>query len=394
MKTELRHYTVDDVCKGFMYSELEGKGLYGLNGQLVIQPEFQRNYIYNDGKKDVAVIESLLKGYPLGLIYFSTSKDEKGEPVLEVLDGQQRITSIGRFVTGKFAIKDGNGREQSMGSLPAEAQELIKQSKLLVYVCDGTEAEIKEWFQTINIAGVPLVKQELLNAIYSGPFVTKAKETFSNSGNSQQAKWAAYVKGDFKRQAALECALEWVSASQGKSIDAYMAEHRMDEGIRELKTYFETVIDWVATTFPGKPEKVMCGLEWGRLYETFGKRAYNPEELQSQVNELLADEAVEKKAGVCEYVLGGCEDTKLLQVRLFDAKTKKTAYTKQTSAAKESGLSNCPLCAVGNNSNRVRIYKQAEMDADHVTAWSKGGATDLANCEMLCKSHNRAKGNA
>src|SRR5699024_4774989 len=115
---------------------------------LVIQPEYQRNYIYGDGKKDVAVIESLLKGYPLGLIYFNTTDDGK----YEVLDGQQRLTSIGRFLTGKFAIKDENGREQSFTSLPKVQQELINESMLLVYICEGDEPDIKKWFETINIA--------------------------------------------------------------------------------------------------------------------------------------------------------------------------------------------------------------------------------------------------
>ena len=77
MKTELKNYTVKELCEGFVYNELEGKGLYGLNGKLTIQPEYQRNYIYADGKKDVAVIDSILKGYPLGLIYFNKVADDK-----------------------------------------------------------------------------------------------------------------------------------------------------------------------------------------------------------------------------------------------------------------------------------------------------------------------------
>ena len=196
MKTELiTDYTIADITKGFVYNEAEGKGLYGLDGALTIQPEYQRHYIYGDGKKDVAVIESILAGYPLGLIYFN--RTDSGQ--LEVLDGQQRITSIGRFVTGKFAIKV-DGREQSFSSLPAEKQELIRETRLLVYVCEGTEAEIKEWFQTINISGVPLNEQELLNAVYSGPFVTAAKAVFSNTADTRQQKWSAYVKGDIRRQ--------------------------------------------------------------------------------------------------------------------------------------------------------------------------------------------------
>src|SRR3954468_14257523 len=204
MKTDLRHYTVREIVQGFVYNELEAKGLFGLAGDLVIQPEFQRNYIYNDGKKDVAVIDSLLKGYPLGLIYYNVAGDS-----LEVLDGQQRITTIGRFVTGKFAIKQ-DGREQTFSSLPAEAKQKILDSDLLVYHTQGTEKEIKEWFDTINIAGVPLNTQERLNAIYSGPFISKAKAEFSNSQNANMQKWSAYIKGDPKRQEILHAALEWV----------------------------------------------------------------------------------------------------------------------------------------------------------------------------------------
>ena len=70
MDTKLKSITVEEICDGFVYNELEGKGLFGLSGKLTIQPEYQRNYIYADGKKDVAVIDSVLKGYPIGLFYF------------------------------------------------------------------------------------------------------------------------------------------------------------------------------------------------------------------------------------------------------------------------------------------------------------------------------------
>ena len=173
MKTTLKtNITVKDICDGFVYNELEGKGLFGLSGKLTIQPEYQRNYIYADGKKDVAVIESILKGYPLGLIYFNKVSDNN----LGVLDGQQRITSFGRFVTNKFAVKDENGMEQYFGGIATDKKEKILKTKLLIYECEGTESEIKEWFRTINIVGVPLNSQEINNSVFSGPFVTLAKE--------------------------------------------------------------------------------------------------------------------------------------------------------------------------------------------------------------------------
>jgi hypothetical protein len=387
MITDLKRIRVEELLEGFVYNDLEGKALFGLAGRLVIQPEYQRHYIYNDGKRDVAVIDSLLKGYPLGLIYFNVD----GE-TLEVLDGQQRITSIGRFVTGKFAIKVA-GQEQTFSSLPKELQQLILDSELLVYECQGTETEIKEWFRTINIAGVPLNTQELLNAVYSGPFVTKAKSEFSNSNNANMQKWSAFVAGDPKRQEVLEVALSWVSSSKNLSIDAYLAKHRNDIDIHELRTYFSSVIDWIGSVFTGPPHKVMRGLEWGRLYEVHHNTAYNPTTVAADVETLLGDPAVTSRKGVFEYLLGGKKDHQLLAVRLFDDKTKRDAYARQTDKAKEVGSSNCPTCSVGDNANKTRIYLAAEMEADHVTAWSKGGKTDLANCEMLCVSHNRAKGN-
>jgi hypothetical protein len=387
VKTTLRtDLTVSDVCNGFVYNQLEGKGLFGLGGKLTIQPEYQRNYIYAEGggKREQAVIHSLLKKYPLGLIYFNKIGNDK----LEVLDGQQRITSIGRFVTDKFAIMDG-GNPKIFTSLPKDQQKRINEAKLLIYECEGTETEIKEWFKTVNIAGVPLNDQELLNAVYSGPFVTLAKAEFSNSQNSNIQKWSAYIKGSANRQDFLERALDW--ASKGE-IGSYMSDHRFDKNINELKAYFNAVIDWVSTVFTDiLPE--MKGLEWGRLYETYHGKSYNPKKMSEAVEKLAADEYVTNRKGIFEYVLGGSADNKLLAVRVFDDKTKKVAYNKQTQEAKAKGRSNCPLCAIGDNANKKRIYELDEMDADHVSAWSKGGDSSAKNCQMLCTTHNRAKGN-
>ena len=386
MKTKLKtEITIKDICDGFIYNELEGKGLFGLSGKLTIQPEYQRNYIYADGKRDVAVIESLLKGYPLGLIYFNKVSDDK----FEVLDGQQRITSFGRFVTDKFAIKDEQGMEQYFSSIASDKQIKILEAKLLIYECEGTESEIKEWFKTINIAGVPLNNQELFNAVYSGTFVTLCKEEFSNSQNSNIQKWSAYISGSANRQDFLECALDWVSKG---NIEDYMSRHRFNNNITELRNYFTSVIDWVSTNFIDV-ESEMRGLEWGRLYETYKKQPYSPQKVSEQVKQLYADPYIKNHKGIFEYILGGATDTKLLDVRVFDEATKKSIYTKQTSEAEKKSISNCPLCALGHDSNKNKIWKLAEMDADHVTAWSKGGATDIKNCEMLCKTHNRAKGN-
>ena len=381
-------WSIGDICKGFQYNEYEGKGLYGLSGRLTIQPEFQRHYLYaeNGGKKEVDVIRSVRNGYPLGLIYFS----KVGEDRYEVLDGQQRITSLGRFITEKFAWIDTGGRPWYFSALNLDEQEQFLNTKLLIYVCEGTEKEIKDWFRTINIVGIPLNNQETLNAVYSGPFVTKAKEEFSNSNNTNINKWSYFIPGTAKRQDFLAAALDWVSKG---NVEEYMAAHRYDDDITELKAYFTSVIDWLTSVFDITPEKEMCGLKWGELYERFHKTAYNPAAVAEKVRELYESFYVKDKKGIFEYILSGCQEPRLLNVRVFDDPTKKSVYGIQTAEAEIKGVSNCPYCAMGHDVNRTRIWKLTEMDADHVTAWSKGGATDMGNCQMLCKTHNRAKGN-
>ncbi|MBR3565694.1 MAG: DUF262 domain-containing protein [Paludibacteraceae bacterium] len=387
MEAILNIYTVEEICRGFTYNEAEGKGLFGLSGRLTIQPEYQRNYLYaeQNGAREIAVIESILNSYPIGLIYFNKIDDQH----LEVLDGQQRITSLGRFLTKKFAVRDKNGMEQYFDSLPEDKQSKILNTKLLVYECEGTESDIKEWFKTINIAGIPLNEQEVLNAVYSGSFVTRAKEEFSNSQNANINKWSAFIRGNVRRQDYLHTALEWVSRG---NVSEYMSQHRNDTDIKELKTYFNSVLDWVNSVFE-VVEKEMCSLPWGELYEKYHTKPYNPQQVKETQQRLYENYYVKNKRGIYEYILGGCQDTKLLEVRCFDEPTKKSVYARQTEEAKRHEVSNCPLCAIGHDANHARIWKLTEMDADHVTAWSKGGVTDITNCQMLCQAHNRAKGN-
>ena len=265
------------------------------------------------------------------------------------------------------------------------------------YICEGEgddpEAEIKDWFRTINITGKPLNDQELLNATYSGPFVTAAKAVFSNSSNAKMQTWKWFVSGDEKRQAVLATALDWVS--KGHVAD-YMKDHRHNPDIIELTSYFESVIAWIDGVFKDTKAE-MCGLEWGRLYEQFHGKPYDPDKVWARVEALFADaedRKITNARNIFEYVLGGETDPKLLKVRIFSPEIARKVYRRQTDEAKKKGVSNCPLCAIGPAANAKRLYDFKEMEADHVTAWSKGGDTSEDNCQMLCKTHNRAKGNA
>lgn len=377
MNIELKEITIRELSNDF--EDNAENGVVGYDGKLDIRPPYQREFIYKDKQRD-AVINTITKNFPLNVMYWAVREDG----TFEVIDGQQRTISICQYVNGDFAYQN-----RYFHNLKNDEKEQILNYKLMVYVCSGTESEKLEWFETINISGVPLTNQELLNAVYSGPFVTLGKEEFSNSQNANIQKWSAYVSGSANRQDFLERALEWVSK---ENVGDYMSKHRFDNNITELKNYFTSVIDWVSTVFTDV-ESEMKGLEWGRLYETYKKQPYNSKTVSEQVKKLYADPYIKNRKGVFEFILGGSTDFKLLEVRVFDEATKKSTYAIQTAEAEKKNISNCSHCAIGHDANKTKIWKLAEMDADHVTAWSKGGATDTKNCEMLCKSHNRAKGN-
>lgn len=417
MKTKLlQGTTVRQIIDGFKWDSTEDKGLYGWSGQLTIQPEYQRNYVYgmDGGAKESKVIESLLQGYPLGLLYFVHNPQKTDHPY-EVLDGQQRITSIGRYIEGQYSVLF-HGYEKRWGGLDSTAQNKILDSKLLIYVCEGTESQIKQWFETINIAGEPLTKQELRNAVYSGPFVTAAKQTFSRTSNNKRLErwleWLPLNTNDAKRQAVLELALDWVSQADSpdevdsdRRINLYMDSHQKSNDIDVLTQHMDTVTTWAEGLFPngGSPRLKVNKQDWNELWLAHqndvgvsNNNKMTPDQFEHRCLDLLEDDEIKNDSGIIEFVLGNESDLRLLNLRTFDTPTKKRVHKSQTERAKSKNVSNCPDCAQypeKRNLEGTKIWSFVEMDGDHILPWSKGGKTSEDNCQMLCKRHNNAKGN-
>lgn len=381
MKINLTKIKVRDLVEG--YENNDELGVRAYDGKLDVRPPYQREFVYKDKQRD-AVIETLRRDFPLNVMYWAVQEDG----TYEIIDGQQRTISICQYVEGDFSI-DIDGHQLAFHNLQTDQQDQILDYELMVYFCEGTPSEKLDWFKIINVAGEPLTDQELRNAVYHGTWVTAAKKYFSKSGCPAYVIGSDYMNGTPIRQDYLERAIEWLN--HGK-IDEYMRDHQNDSNANELWLYFKGVIDWVEATFPTKRAQ-MKTVKWGPLHNRFKGSKLDPVYLEDRVAALMADTDVKRKPGIYEFVLGGETETRLLEVRVFDDKTKLAAYGKQTKAAKASDISNCPMCAGGTNNNAGRIYPIDEMDADHVTAWSKGGATDLKNCEMLCVPHNRSKGN-
>ena len=363
MKIELHEIPVRDVVNGYVDSA--ENGVVGYDGKLNIRPAFQREFIYKDKQRD-EVVRTIRKNFPLNVMYWVKS-DNGG---FELLDGQQRTISICQYVNGDYSID-----HLAFHNLTADEQEQILNYPLMIYICEGTDKEKLDWFKIINIAGEQLTAQELRNAIYTGEWLTEAKKYFSKTQCPAYQIAGDYLSGSAIRQNYLETAIKWIAARDGIEIEDYMSHHQHDTNCNEIWLYFQTVINWVKATFPNFRKKLMCGLDWGIFYNKYGTNAYDPKALESRIIELLDDEDVSNQKGIYEYLLDGNE--KHLNIRAFTDKQARTAYERQ------KGI--CPKCG--------KHFEINEMQADHITPWSKGGKTAQDNCQMLCADCNRKKSN-
>ncbi|WP_270979888.1 HNH endonuclease family protein [Campylobacter helveticus] len=352
--------------------------------RLNIRPKYQREFVYKEAQRN-AVIDTILKGFPLNIMYWVKNVDFGAECEYEVLDGQQRTISICEYIKGSFSIQ-WNDKSQYFHTLSKDLQEKFLDYKLNVYVCQGSESEKLEWFKTINIAGETLTSQELRNAVYASVWLSDAKRRFSKPNGLAVLKGAKYLNGSALRQEFLESAIAWkVDSRKDEKICEYMAKNAKDsKNADELWEYFAKVIDWVEMKFE-KYRKEMKGLEWGLFYNTYKDKPLDAKELESKIIELMQDDEVGNKKGVYPYLLSG--DEKHLSLRAFSESVKRAVYEKQGGVCANSdghikGVK-CP-----HENERLELE---QMEADHRIPWSKGGKTEKENCQMLCVECNRAK---
>ena len=363
--------TVGDIARGYINSEEQGVRGYG--GQLDIRPPYQREFIYNENEQQ-AVISTVLKGYPLNVMYW-VRRSEDAECPYEVMDGQQRTLSLCEYVDGKFAYDFKNFFNQ-----PADIQKLILDYPLTIYLCEGEPSEKLEWFKTINIAGKLLNEQEINNAVYAGPFVTDAKRHFSKSNCGAYRLGKDLVNGTPIRQEFLKKALEWMAeheTREGKpqSVVGYMAEHQHDPNANNLWAYFQNVLNWTITNFDLKKfKKIMKGLNWALYYDKYHSTTLDTADLASRISKLILDSDVQKQMGIIPYVLTG--DERHLDLRGFPEDIKLAVWEKQHHI--------CPSCQ--------KEFDYEFMEGDHITPWREGGRTVIENCQMLCRECNRRKG--
>ena len=363
--------TVREITQGYVNNEEQG--VRGYNGLLDIRPPYQREFIYND-KEQQAVINTVLNGYPLNVMYWVKRSDDAECPY-EVMDGQQRTLALCEYVAGKFSYEFKNFFNQ-----PPDIQKRILDYELTVYLCEGEHSEKLEWFKTINIAGKPLNEQEILNAIYAGPFVSDAKRHFSKSQCGAYKLGKDLVNGVPIRQDFLKVALNWMAEHEereGKkqSRVSYMSQHQHDPNANNLWTYFQNVLNWAITNFEMKKfKKIMKGLDWALYYDKYHDKTLDTVALAQQISTLMRDSEIQRQSGIIPYVLTG--DERHLDLRAFPEDIKLAVWEQQGHR--------CKLCG--------KEFDIEFMEGDHIKPWREGGRTVIENCQMLCRECNRKKG--
>ncbi|MCD7722154.1 MAG: DUF262 domain-containing protein [Prevotellaceae bacterium] len=365
MRITLRQVEIRELVDGFSSSEEEGVRGYG--GRLNIRPAFQREFVYNE-RQQQEVIQSIFKQFPLNVMYWL-----KGEAdTYELLDGQQRTLSICSYHQGEYVIEK-QGTLKFFHTLTPEEREQFLSYPLQVYVCeDSTTQEQLDWFRIINIAGEKLTDQELLNAVYSGPWITSCKRRFSKPNCVAKGLGEKLMSGTPIRQDYLRTVLLWISARDGINLDLYMARHQHDENSDREWQYYQQVINWAKMLFT-TTRREMKQVQWGLLYNLYHDRDFSSTALEQEVARLMMDDDVTNKKGIYDYVLSHRESA--LSIRAFTPAMRASAYERQ------QGI--CPKCG--------RHYELSEMQADHIVPWSKGGHTVKENCQMLCQHCNATK---
>ncbi len=427
MKITPMNFSLKEIAENYRENDSDNS-VIGLNGRLDIRPKYQRQFVYPKDKQE-AVVRSVLSDYPINVMYWvQTGTNLAGEATYEVLDGQQRLISLCRFMRDPVAIK----HEGHLVTYRALMDKSVIDSyrHLVVYVCEQETGEDDdtfrkkklEWFKTINVVGSKLTQQEIRSALCYGPWVTSAKAYFVHKDNTgstaysygtqdghpanqylssnnmeKTEKDAQDQKGNsdaYNRQEIFETVLSWKTGDKKapgdpEAIELYMKVHQEDPDARDLWEYFTSVMTWVWSLFPSY-YKEMKKVEWGILYNRFHEdTSLSSSVLQPRVDDLLLDTEIQKRENIWEYVLETAHEdsakhdiTKesILNLRGFTGKEFNALRSAQY--LKQHGV--CPVCM-------KRGFDENEMHGDHIVPWSKGGKTKEENMQMICHGCNGYK---
>ena len=385
------------------------------DGDIVPDPDYQRSYVFDDTKAS-RLIESVLIGIPIPTVYLSQEEDD----TYTVIDGQQRITSIRRYLDNEFALR-GLEELQELNfkrykELPREIQRQLKSATLNCIVILKDSNELKyEIFARLNIGSVKLKPQELRNCIYRGPLNTMIEEVAEGKRLLPSLFLVENVRKEYQERILRFFALRdylGYKSSLAKTMNAFMEKNRNlpAEEIERLKKEFNGTIDIVKQVlgveafcaYDREQGKMLTKKFSGSIYDSIvvAFSRFSKHDLMAHSNQIreaifkLKKEDDEYQAntyaatGSRKRVIGRIEQV----VRVINGIIKPFTETASRCFSHEikqklykEGMT-CSYCG-----NIILSIDDAEVD--HIIPFSEGGATDISNAQLLHRHCNRVKNN-
>ena len=383
------------------------------DGDIIPQPDYQRDYIMDD-KKASKLIESVILQIPIPTVYLC----EESDGTLSIIDGQQRLTSFVKFLKNEFSLKnleeysDFNGKK--FADLDKTIQRAIKNTSIHSIVIKKESQELKyEIFARLNQGATSLKPQELRNCIYRGSFNNMLEEI------SKRNKTLAFLIGtENNRKSYQEIILRYFalknyqeySSSIAKTLNLYMEKHQNDskEDIEQLKKEFNSNIDIIKQVlgndaFMGydRAKGKMTNKFSGSIYDSIiiGFSRFNNHDIMAHSDE-IRQEIKEMKMNDPEYqdytyAATGSKGRVIGRImKVYDLLSKiigkkgdygvKRIYPKET---KEELWHEGYICSYCGN----RILNIDDAEVDHIEAFVSGGETDKENGQLLHRHCNREK---
>ena len=386
-------------------------------GDIIPNPEYQRDYVYTD-KQASKLVESVLMGIPIPTIYLCEEEDN----TYSVIDGQQRITSLVRYLKNEYALNglqelnDLNGKYYK--DLSKDIQKKLKSSSLSTISLLKQSTDLKyEIFARLNQGAVKLNPQELRNCIYRGSFNKMLDDIAATNPHLKNL-----FHDDNNRKSYQERILRFFAlrnyqdyqSSMLKTMNSYMEQHRNDieDEIKAAKEKFNSTIDIIKQVL-GKDAFMAFDRSKNKILEKFSGSIYDSIIIPFSFfdkHSLIANadkirEAIEKVKQTDEtyredtYAATGSKVRVIRRIqtiynlifnitggnsfdtdrRLFTAEEKKELY--------ELSDKKCAIC--GN-----LILSIDDCEIDHIIPFTKGGKTELSNAQITHRICNREKSDA
>lgn len=393
------------------FSDSEIKNLFRdyKDRELILQPDFQRNFVW-DNKKCSLLVESILLNIPLPIIYLAQENDD----IDVVIDGQQRLTAIFNFIDGKFSLTGldvlNNLNRSYFKDLDKEQQKQIQSYTFRVITLTKNNDENLKFniFKRLNTGAVSLNDMELRNCIYQGTYNNFIKKL---SENETFRKLIGIEKSE-ARMKDRELVLRFLAfcnqtylnykASIKVFLNNEMTKNINDKTLIELEKKFKDTLEVIENIFGEKPFNRTNKKEYKfnvALYDVYmgvlcrydkNLMIRNSNKIKKAISNLIENDETFAKSitfGTNKKENIDYRFTKLKEIidneikddnkqdRCFSLEFKKELFEKD------------PTCKICNN-----IIESIDMaEVDHIEQYGQGGETTVENARLAHRNCNRTR---